>query len=170
MRRLQEGDAGSIGGSDGEQQYQIYSADYTLGKCTESAPSLIQSSAYETSLEERFSADVTASIDSFLHFNFNGDTGGVADLYTEESSSSGLSASAKLSPMLILASWAFLGTITGLVCYFMYGFYIQFIAYEEEGEKLMREARSEQEMTSEFKIYISSLELIRCLLIFKCLF
>jgi hypothetical protein len=141
---------GEIGGNDGLQKSEIYNMDYKMGKCSNSAPALIQSSLYDSALESLYSTYVTVSIDSTLYLDFV-EMDGMIDTSTEDQTElTGMSTS------VVLFSWAMLGAITGLVAYFAYGFYVQFTGHDAlfggNNKDIIQSAQNEHEMSCKFYV------------------
>jgi hypothetical protein len=138
-----EGPEGEIGGPDGEQKSEIYNVDYRMDTCSNAGPALIQSKLYQSSLESIYTTYAVASIDTTIFFDFEDMTGVSGETEGEENSF-------EMSTAAVLVSWGFLGAITGLVAYFVYGFYVQISGHEAFGggqnKQIIQEARSEQEM------------------------
>ena len=90
-----------------------------------------------------------ASIDSKLYLDFQDMAGVVGDSAQEDEE-----LSLDMSPAVVLLSWGFLGTMTGLIAYFGYGFYVQMSGHEAFGggdnKDIIDAARSEQEMTCKY--------------------
>lgn len=136
LRRLQAEDGGDIGGPDGQQKSEIYSADFQIGTCSQSAPAIIHSDLFKSALEPMYSKYAIASIDSALTLDF--------EEYKESSKSSKLDF--EMSTPAILFSWAFLGGMTGLIAYLLYGFFEHLP--KSENKNIINDAKKEHEMTS----------------------
>lgn len=93
-----------------------------------------------------------ASIDSNLFFDFEDITGMIDDSATDKED-----LDTNMSPTVVLLSWAFLGTMTGLISYFVYGFYVQISGHEAFGggganKDIIQAAKSEQEMACKLRV------------------
>mmetsp|Transcript_17098 Transcript_17098/g.28560 ORF Transcript_17098/g.28560 Transcript_17098/m.28560 type:complete len:409 (+) Transcript_17098:51-1277(+) len=154
LRSLQEGGVegevggdpeGQIGGHDGQQKSEIYNVDYKINHCSNSAPAIIQGSLFESSLEEIYGTYVTVSADAMLYLDFVEMSGVDRGEDMDETEMSGMSAP------VVLVSWALLGAVTGLVAYFAYGFYAQFVGSDVtlggENKSIIENAQREQEMS-----------------------
>lgn len=147
LRALQEGGEGGdgqIGGPDGQQQSEIFNADYKMGECVLSAPAQIHTELYHGSLVSIYSSFSIASVDSELNFDF-------CDIDEIDGKMERDSVSFDMSTSVILASWGFLGAVAGMISYLGYGFYLKISGADilgNDNKKIIQEAKNEHEMSS----------------------